>query len=412
MKWVIGPYEPLMERRVQIGWQPPSAAISAIDLRRIPDQASLSNGQTSDCLFLAPDDWRVPSECELLANDISLRRFVIADRLKVPVPQRWTPVEFLTDLLTRDSDPIGETAPKPLMPGQFGRMQLVFGTRPTRRRRVLWQDRFRRTAHAAVIDVIKRDYRRHRLRDEYHARQTLDYNRKKLGLNGDEYKTLLPAEYQQDTPIQHATTISDDFVGGTDTSTFGKQLTWERKTVGDWNQHGTDYSRCASAQATAERWCRTTSNLSGDDHTAEMDMFNMNPRSPGGNTQYGLILRAEYTSASQSDDWYCSFCNEPEADHYLYKAVNSILTLIDGPNSHGLTIGTPETSYGTVDGSTLSGGLRGVEQGSATDTSITGNTYVGYYGFTPFAWWDTDRFSAEDLSTQSIVPFVNQYMMG
>jgi len=370
-------------------WVPPLGCSSAVDLRPLPEQSAIG-GTPGVGVFVT--DAALPSEYVLLGDHPTAHapaRIRSAwGSLTGYEAQGARVVDLLWDQLTRGSDPDGDTAPKPLMPGKQGRghwTDLHLGGRH-KSRPFVWGEDAETTER--VRDLLRRDFRRTfaeaqagKLKDKQHHRRVLDYWCEQYGV--DDWREFVAADLRADIKgrLKHETTLTDNFNRANASSPGSSSEGWSWTDV--TNSTAIESNRLRVDSGADGNAARAESDLSSADHYSQHLVVFLNPgKGSGALTRFSSSATTFYMFYSDSGR--------------LFKCVAGAFTTLSTSSSHAVTF----TVKCQINGSALAGFYDGVQQTTATDTAITGNLRTGLrLDFAGLA----DDFEAADLSAGGFV---------
>jgi hypothetical protein len=379
-------------------------------------------------------------------------------------PQGVTLADLLSDVLVGGSDPAGESGPKPLMPTMAGSLELHLGGHSrVWRQSFAWGSHAHK---GRVRDALRLNFRRAfthslaeasdlralatalpntwqqvnsstdplivasrrllrwcfergwtvtRTRDrlgiqasrvELHPRKLLGFWLRKFRLRTD-WQEFVPQDLQGEIAgdLPPETTITESF-NTSDGSTLGPDLSWSEfkhdspgvTTAADtWEVVG-NQATPTSTMGTTGNSARADSALSGDDHYAQTQVAGIGSGTE--NAQIGVACRM--VSGALCDTWYVARALQIFDIADVIKNVGDAITTLGTGPYNITTTGLPKLIKLEADGSTLSFWFDGVLLDSITDTSITGNTRCGIFGYespdTPGTAALADSFEAADLA--------------
>lgn len=368
-------------------WEAPkkSSLTGVVDLRSIPDQSE--SGGT-------PQGWAVFSYSKTvsvsgfiyLGNDVD---GIVSNPVKNQIknklgvePKTETFKEILWEVLTTLADPTGQSGPKPLMPGRDRKMKLNLGAVGTIKQSQL--EPFQSPEWNNVLRVVQENYKQ-LLRTEppETVARVLDFWQEKYGVD---YQLFIPPGEIRIAALPHNTTITENF-NTSDGDTLGPDLTWT-EAEGDIDI----VSNTAEWQGTARSTCRAESDLSSDDHYAQIEI------SDTADTTTCWLGPVARFNPSETNTYYIYVSQKTSgADNgVIFKRVSGTFTQLD---SNAETVSIGDTWKIESDGSNIKGYINNTEEASATDTAITGYVRSGIYGdpssTDPVA---ADNFEAADLA--------------
>jgi len=282
--------------------------------------------------------------------------------------------DILWERLTIKADPLGLTGPKPIMPGHDLVMELHLGGHSLVKSVKLVPGVSPEWAN--VQKVLQEDYRKIRLealkgkgKDKDHHRRVLQAWKEKYGI--EDHEQFIPADLPKEKPLAHSTTITESW-NCADSDSLTCDLVWVEQS-GDIDivsnkasQTGTTYSRA-----------RAASDLSSDDHYAEVDISTNGAL--GGNQGSRVHVR----HASNADQtYYMAQANWAGGNEFFARkfvlgtetdlSPPRITFAFDRANTYRIKI--------EIDGSSGEIFVDDVSQDTFTDTDITGNVRTGISG--------------------------------
>jgi len=347
-------------------WALPLGCQSAVDLRSLPDQGQ-RGGTPGVGVFVT--DAALSSEYVLLGEHPTARASAQGrsawESLTGYAAQGARVVDLVWDHLTFGADPDGGTGPKPLLPGRNGGIhwsELHLGGNHRNEPFVWGEDA---VATERVRELLRRDFRRTfadaqagRLNDRKHHRRILDMLCEQYGVA--DWREFVPADLRADIPgrLPHKTTITDPFTRGDQVGLGTSSEGWSWTIVA-----GTINIVSNKAVSTLNQLnlARAEIDLSSADHYAQA----LSVTSPD-NRGLGACVR--FHGTDQTFYFYTRDGNR------LFKAIAGTNTLLA---QAGSSPAPPFTLKTQANGSAITGHYDGVQQVSATDTSITGNTRTG-----------------------------------
>lgn len=287
--------------------------------------------------------------------------------------------------LTDQSDPIGQSAPSPLMPGRDMRMYLhMGGTRMEKRLKPKLSPEW-----PFVLAGLHEEYKKIRAEamgegsmPSDHHRRVVDAWQEKYRVS--DYREFIPAGYPDESPLPHRTKINESF-NTADSDTLGPDLTWT-ELEGD-----TDIVGNKARTALTGTWssARADTDLSSSDHYSEIAMH---LGASGTSAQCMSTCRKDGTATITQ--YYGQAIGD--GDWFIGKRTAGAFASIAGPFSSAISLG--DLNRLSVNGSSLSLQHNGSSIGGVTDTSITGNLRCGFSGrFTGGSTVEFDFFEAADL---------------
>lgn len=362
-------------------WRPPKRAISALDLRSLPECGT--QGGTGGLGFFALPTLDTNQDVHL-GNALS-------ERVKNPVKRAAetvlglksgeitaeTVIDLLAQFLTQFGDPTGQTRWKPLLSDTIylaGHSPVWSGSW---RSDPIWREKW--------LQVRQEDYRRAREQGGTLYRKMLGYWSQRYGIDAD---LMIPADLPREAPLPPETTITETWGCADNSTDISCDLTWTALSSGfglESNRARHPYSGSTSGTALV----RADSDLSGDDHYAQLDVTGW---SNGSNVRTGTIVRKD---SSATLTYYHGRSSDTTAQ--LFKFVSGSATQL---GSNVTVSETPAFAVKTEsDGSTIKCYTSGTERISQTDTAITGNVRTGIRDFHAVTEAvAVDNFEAADLA--------------
>lgn len=339
-----------------MGWSAPLGARVVFDLRTMAHASAAGPAALGHGLFVTPDAITLGGSYGELADTLGpLEKADIQTFLNLPDPVLAdTRRDLLVHLLTRHADADGLTFARPLMPNRFGLLSLAVGGAEFEHRLATDSPYWLK-----IQRVYQEQYRAIRARTL--AGEALPgFYRRWLGrlirkLRGFDYRLFIPNDLPDEAPLEPATTITDSF-NRADADPLGSSSEgWS------WTEVNGDLDIVSNeakgmSVATNSRG-RAESDLSSDDHYAEIDMI----------TEEGGPL-TRYAAAADTCYWFFSDAGR------IFKVVTGTPTELASSTS----VAGPATMRLITDGSSLEGTVGGTNRvGPITDTAITGNTRCG-----------------------------------
>lgn len=394
MRHWIGPYAKTFDGPTHVGWQPPTEAVAAVDLRTLADQAVLTQGpQSSRGWFCTPDGVALPSEYEEVTGG---RKGVLCALLGLDsrnvAAAPTNPIAFLWEALTDHTDPDGATRPKPIMPTRRGNLDLLLGRRVKRERFSLARD-------AKQRDVFQRSYAAIRTRDETLARKWLGFQQRKLGLDDTQIKQLQPLIFRHEKPLPPETTVTETFTRA-DGAGLDADQTWTEHSTSIWTISSNKARTGSTGGWNGDSICMCDANVSGDDQVCTVTY---DSTSGSGDRLLGPACRTERTGSASG---YGGYIHIGTADPpRLVKTVEGVITML----SYNFSIGTtlPADLVVSADGSSLEfyRAEAPATKATHTDTAITGNTTGGIWAFMGTSGVGlADSWSLTDIVTAPTAP--------
>ena len=199
-------------------WQCPGGDCSGtLDLRTIPEMSIAGGIPQGYGIFTYSSQQTIPA-ATYLGTDLnstlsSQQKANIKAKFKITMTSQ-TPLDVMWDMLTKYSDPTGQTAPKPLMPNLKNELSIHFNNQKVR------TETFDILTHPhkdKVISLIQQDYRKIRdeslsasigsnERDTY--KRVLDYWKDRYRVD---YRLFIPSDLPDEGILPHKTVLKDDF---------------------------------------------------------------------------------------------------------------------------------------------------------------------------------------------------------
>ena len=373
--------------------RPPAGARAVLDLRSLPQQATLGqsdgwgffdwmNGtpRPADAIALGDGDCREIQPTTATRQELQTRLGLSAQ------PSGATLIDCIADVFGDLSDPTGESGPKPLMPIQGDGLEILLAGHSK-----VWGAPY---AADEVLSVGAKG-RANRQRDVWrstmkqaldvspeHAAKVLGAILRQHGVSMDEidqgapgrkaqWQILMTARDRQRAggsfkPKRPRTSFTESF-NGADSATFGVDLTWYEYTPGNTE---TKNNRGATLSNSGFSECRAEHDVSSADHYVQVSIVSCSD-SGGDNHQLGPACRFSPSAKT----------------HYMYRWIyntSSIMKVVAGAYTDLVNVGAipdsrPVTFKVDASGSTIKGFQGASQKASVTDTSITGNTRGGLY---------------------------------
>lgn len=349
-------------------WNAPQGCVGALDLRSNPQCGTPVRAEGFG-LFAMPGHVALPSEYELFGSNLGQsqpsqcqRRF--ASMLRCGRSGNDL-ASMAWDAVTIHSDPTGDDRTKPLVPTIEGDFDLWLANR------LIGSKRFRHGDPEAlpVQDLLRRAYRAARIDSlegrtpAVHYRKVLGYWVRKFGLD---YRWFQPADVPDEEPVEPTTTITESF-DTADSTTLGPDLSWTEGESANVAQVVSN--QVAFFGASLHRWARANSDLSSDDHYAQLTVT---AGGTGGSVRLaGVITRKDDTTTKS---YYAGYLHN-SANVMLYKLVAGTATQLGSTTA--ITFSLPQVLKQTANGSTIDLDWDGVNKISVTDTAVTGNLRCG-----------------------------------
>lgn len=386
-RYYLGPWT-RQTRGSMTFYAPPVGVVGCLDLAPLPVQGVMSEfrpvGLFVTTAAVLPSEYTLIAEgdCREVKSTTRMRDAFLS--LTGYAPNGDTLADQIYDCLTDGSDPKGDSAPKPLMPGVNGWLDLHLGGhsrilsakfewgKPCSRGRGHWQKikQLLRNEFEELFTAAKGG----KLKDAEHHRRVLDFHCEKYGLKGNDWKELVPTKLQKDVPgrLKHETTITDDF-NRADADALGTGSGgWS------WSELAGDcdiVSNVASVQTISGSTGsnnRAETDLSSADHYAQVAATIIGT---GGNDG-GAYARL---SASAITGYLAVLFRTGSPYLQIYKVVSGAFTSLS--SSTGVTYADGRITKTEANGSTIKGHYHGSEIISITDTAITGNLRTGSHGY-------------------------------
>lgn len=258
---------------------------------------------------------------------------------------------------------------------------------------VVKSERFDRTQHPFVREVVRADYQRMTAEIGVRGRPA-DFNVQLLAQYRREYG-FAPNEIA--APSGGADIGPDDFTRA-DGDTIGNQLTWT-EVEGD-----TDTVSNRAQHQTHPATNRAEHDLSSANHSSLIGSVT-HPTSNG--IQFAF---ARLASSGATPDYYGSGYDANANRWRMYKRVSGSSTQLGDNSTGGRLVSVGQEA----DGSTITAYRGGVQHEQQTDTAITGNTRTGFGGAaagTP-TQWEADDFEASAIAGAAGVRLYHSFARG
>lgn len=391
----------------------PAGSSALIDLRTMAAQSAANHANgVGNGFFCTPDDVTLPSEYDLLGQgyitEVATNNAVKSawQTLYGVVPQGDKLIDYLSYTLGDGSDPDGDTAPKPLMPGSApsNEVQIVLSGHSVVYRRQM-NIRSGPSNHAkAIRDRLQKDLQDITdSGDDILWRKCLGFAKRKFGQAWDDpvedwiltpklkakgksknkdgsigkSRAIEPATtYTESWPTDGAITSSQDrtwtYIMGSSLSVVGGVL---RQPTG-----------------TEENHARMNSALSSSDVYSSSVL-----KSYSEEVYYGTIARKDSNDATVT--FYYDLIQRYSGSlySYLYKYVAGTSTALATPGGYSSSIN--DVMKLETDGSSIKAYQNATERASATDTAISSGTYCGVWhkSRSTTSYMDTDDWECGDL---------------
>lgn len=364
-------------------WSVHAPEFTAMDFGIVAESgvaASPKNPTRPGLLACVPAGSKPPEGLELLSTD-DPREFKPDGRaldqwesLFKYRPQGETLAQWMLDHLMNGSDPRGEAACKPLLPGRT--LSLHMGETLFSRPFDFASDPYR----AKVLDVLRLDSKA--LWEQENSsdakkpvagttQKYLDKLCEQYGIAKTDYKILLPTDIRNDVPapIKHGTNFTENF-DGADKSGVGYQLTWtDTSGVGGVNR---DNKFKNGSTAAGVIW-RAEHDVSSQNHYVEAT-----GSIDGTGTVKTLELHCRW-SASAETYYYMFYRGNPGTENF--RAGRTITNSSTETVSTGGAVASPMRLRISIGEDGTAGTFRARVNGSqlynVTDTNITGHTRGG-----------------------------------
>lgn len=373
--------------------RPPAGARAVLDLRSLPQQATLgpsegwgffdwTNGtpRPNDAIALGDGDCRELQPSTAIRQELQTRLGLSTQ------PSGATLIDCIADVFGDLSDPTGESGPKPLMPIQCDGLEILLAGHSK-----VWGANY---AADEVLSVGARG-RANRQRDVWRAtmKQALDVSPehaakvlgailRQHGLDEAEidqgapgrkaqWQLLMTARDRQRAggnfkPKRPRTSFTESF-DKADSDTLGPDLTWSEVT-GDLDVAS---NRCSTSTIGFAE-VRAQHDVSSADHYGQI-VIHQTSTSAGDNHLAAPCAR--FASAARTFYSFAWFYN----GLFLYKTVAGAYTIISSVSETPAAL--PATWKVDCSGSTIRGLQNGTQKASVTDTAITGNTRGGIWAY-------------------------------
>lgn len=389
MRYYLGPWRWASDAG-ELYFAPPVGAVGAIDLGTLPEMA-VAGGSRKGCLCWTNGDL-LDSDYDLLATgDVReiKRTGKIAGTLAKSigsVPAGDSLHEMIMDCLIGCSDPDGDTAPMPIVPGIDGWMDLWLpGHGRVKGERFEWgrtdhTDKLKRMIRKQFAGLME-DAHDGRLKDSVHHLRVLDDWCKKYGV--EEWREFVPDEVQKEVPgrVPRETTYTDDFNRADAASLGSSSEGWAWASAFSTMSIVSNAGNCSSSLS----YQRAQIDLSSFDHYAQVTR-----------TAGGSFFPVARFSSSAITGYYC----RPSGTTFfgLYKIISGSATKIanvDQDTNQPITVKTH------CNGSTITGYKSNSVVASVTDTAIPSGTRTGVMAAASGA--RGDDFSAADLAASGVI---------
>ena len=296
-------------------------------------------------------------------------------------------------ILTTKADPTGQTFAKPLMPNRNLSLELHLGGYS-----LIKSERFDKTKHPLVLEVIKNDYRRIRQEDlergsNHYLKMlgALEQQYERFGLTADDF---IPEDLPKEKPLKPSTVITENF-NQPDSTTLGPNLSWT-EIFNDWNTISNELQDLA---ANEEGQARANSDLSTSNMYAQITRTVL-----GISSWIGPGVRMPSTATRTA--YYGLIFDD--GNYYHRKIIEGTFTTFSSATGN---TAVPATWKETADGSTITLYRDDVLVHQQTDTSITGNLRGGVLGYNTLA--RGDNFEAGDLAAGggAVAPPITQVII-
>lgn len=378
--------------------RPPAGARAVLDLRSLPQQATLGqsdgwgffdwmNGtpRPADAIALGDGDCREIQPTTATRQELQTRLGLSAQ------PSGATLIDCIADVFGDLSDPTGENGPKPLMPIQGDGLEILLAGHSK-----VWGANY----DAAEVLSTGAKGRANRQRDVWRAtmKQALDvgpdHASKVLGailrqhnVSMDEidqgapgrkaqWQLLMTARDRQRAggnfkPKRPRTSFTDTFTRADDTTLGASWSTFLTSAEFGISSNKAIGGKASTWGSTVIESARFNSDVSSADHWAEVVISSYVSVGSGDNW-IGPIAR--FSSSAHTGYYYAHITRSSAGSNRLDKVVAGVMTslsLVSASNSDGDLVTC------NCSGSSISGKRNGTTQTSVTDTSITGNTRGG-----------------------------------
>ena len=376
--------------------RPPAGARAVLDLRPLPQQATLGQSEgwgffdwmngisrPADAIALGDGDCREIQPTTAIRQELQTRLGLSAQ------PSGATLIDCIADVLGDLSDPTGQTGPKPLMPIHGDGLEIlltghskvwgaaydsaeVMSITPKGRankQRQVWRDAMKQALdvsleHAEkVLGAILRQ----------HGVAMAEIDQGALSKKSQWQRFLHARDIQraggQFRPRRPRTSYSESW-NGADSGTFGIDLTWFEYSAGNTetkNNRGATVGQAGFVEVRAEH------DVSSANHYAQCSIVTATDIG-GENHQVGPACR--FSASAKTYYTFRWLYNGMTLMKVVSGAYTDLSTLSETPASR------PVTFKVDANGSTVKGFQNGTEKRSVTDTAITGNTRGGIY------WYD------------------------
>jgi hypothetical protein len=373
-------------------WRAPDGVFGFVDLASNP-QCAQATGDSRPVAFLAADRNLGTGYDVLGTGDLREINATAAMQNAWKSAAGYKPsgdklVDLLADHLLNGSDPTGDNACKPLVPGVA--LDICIGGHSR-----VWSQAFKWGKHGhtnrlkAALKHEAKQLQKVLREDEY---------RKWLGGLEHKYGTGTAADVDPKTkPKKPSTTLQETFTGSNDTGQIGSVYNWTEHADNTWQRYNNAAVVRGAQAAMDHRVAACDTALSSSDHWSQSTFSPVTGAGwgTGDVIQAGAICRV----ASGLASYYVAFLNRAYSATYgyrLYKSVSGTATELGSASA-----GSVQTIFRcTVSGSSISGyyGAGPTLDKTQTDTAIASGTSVGIYGITneSTAWYEIGTWDADD----------------
>jgi hypothetical protein len=385
---------PLIWDAQQMGgcWRAPDGTVGMVDCGSLPE-CGQAGGDSRPCAFLAADR-NLGTGYDLLGTG-DLREInatsAMQNAFKATVgykPSGDKLADLLADHLLNGSDPTGDNACKPLVPG--GTLDIFLGGHSR-----VWSQSFAWGKHGHTNKLkaaLKHEAKQ--------LKQDLQENqyRKWLGGLDHKYGSGVAAEVDPNTlPKRPTTTLQETFTGSNDAGQIGTVYNWTEHADNTWQRYNNAAVVRGAQTAMDHRVASCDTALSSSDHWSQSTFSPITGAGWGAGDQIhaGAMCRA----SANLQTYYGAFLIRVYSTTYtyrLYKSVSNTATELGSA-----TAGSVQTIFRcTVSGSSISGyyGAGPTLDKTVTDTAIASGTTVGIYGLTndTTCWYEIGTWDADD----------------
>lgn len=366
------------------GWRKPALAVASLDLRSVPQCATVGPTPQGLGLFITPDAADLGSDyTNLGTGDPRNRTLTPAQRTAwrtrfglAETPAGPSLAAVLWQTMTALADPTGDDRMPPIVPERQRRMSLwLGGTR-------IFEKRFRVADAEAVpvLDLLQRTYRQMRL-DSLNGVSPPEHYRKYLGDLVRKYKLpyrqFQPADLPGESPLTPETRLAETF-NTADSTTLGPAYTWTEY-VNNTATNGFDIgsNKCRGIVASGNPCARAQADLSSTDHWCQVTYF-LGTTSSTNIYQFGPSIRFSSSANTNYSARATSATGYGVNGLFISKTVTGTTTDLNSPN---VNVDGTHNAIIQASGSTIVTHLDGARNTTITDTAITTGTRCGVFGY-------------------------------